>query len=61
MKTIFIAFILFGMLCPNSLLAQAEPDDIALVNDSFQDAFYESLKQKAIENYDKSIDALEIC
>ena len=61
MKKIVLAFIIFGMLCPNSLLAQAEPDDIALVNDKFQDAFYESLKQKAIENYDKSIDALEIC
>lgn len=61
MKKGILAFILFGLLCPNLLLAQAEPDDIALVNDSFQDAFYESLKQKAIENYDKSIEALEIC
>lgn len=61
MKKFVLSIILFGILCPNSLLAQAAPDDIALVNDKFQDAFYESLKQKAIENYDKSIDALEIC
>ena len=61
MKKIVLALLFIGMLCPNSILAQAEPDDIALVNDKFQDAFYESLKQKAIENYDKSIDALDIC
>ncbi len=41
--------------------AQAEPDDIALVSDEFQEAFYESLKQKGIENHDKAISALEKC
>ncbi|MES2544461.1 MAG: tetratricopeptide repeat protein [Bacteroidota bacterium] len=60
-KTIFI-FSLMVLLCnPSLVLAQAEPDDIALANDSFQESFYESLTQKGIENYDKAITALEKC
>uniref|UniRef100_UPI002626FAF7 tetratricopeptide repeat protein n=1 Tax=Flavobacterium sp. TaxID=239 RepID=UPI002626FAF7 len=43
------------------LLAQTEPDDIALVNDEFQESYYESLTQKGIENYDKAIISLEKC
>ncbi len=43
------------------MLAQTEPEDINLDENKFQDFFYESLKQKAIENYDKSIIALENC
>lgn len=62
MKKIIFLFFLFGLLGkPASLLAQAEPDAIALANDAFQDSFYESLKQKGIENYDKAITALEKC
>ena len=38
-----------------------EPEDIALNNDEFQVYFYESLKQKGIENYDKAITALYRC
>jgi len=62
MKKKILLAVLIGMLCvPVSLCAQKEPDDIALNNDAFQDAFYESLKQKGIENYDKAITALEKC
>lgn len=43
------------------LFAQTEPDDIALVDDDFQEAYYESLKQKGIENYDLAIVQLEKC
>ncbi|NGY36650.1 tetratricopeptide repeat protein [Flavobacterium sp. XN-5] len=55
--------ILFLVLLSNSalLLAQTEPQDIKLNTDKFQDYFYESLKQKGIENYDKAIIALEQC
>ena len=38
-----------------------EPEDIAAVTDEFQDHFYESLKQKGIENYDLAITSLEKC
>ena len=41
--------------------AQTNPEDIALEADSFQEAYYEALKQKAIENYDKAIISLEKC
>lgn len=61
-KNYLLSFLFFGMLSfPAQVLAQAEPDDIALAEDAFQDNFYESLKQKGIENYDKAITALEKC
>ena len=60
MKKIALTFC-FGILISTSLLAQTEPDAIALQDDEFQIAFYESLLQKGIENYDKAIVALEKC
>ena len=58
-----ILIILFFALLSNSVsvFAQTEPEDIALAPDEYQDAFYESLKQKGIENYDKAIASLEKC
>lgn len=58
-----ILIILFFALFSNSasVSAQTEPEDIALAPDDYQDAFYESLKQKGIENYDKAIASLEKC
>ncbi|HEX8563921.1 MAG TPA: tetratricopeptide repeat protein [Flavobacterium sp.] len=59
-----IAFsILFLLLSLGNISAftQQEPDDIALESDAFQEAFYESLKQKGIDNNDKAITALEKC
>lgn len=50
-----------GILFPNFVLAQTEPDAIGLADDEFQNAFYEALLQKGIENYDKAITALEKC
>lgn len=44
-----------------SVFAQTEPEDIAMAKDEYQDSFYESLKQKGIENYDKAIVSLEKC
>lgn len=48
-------------LIPNILLAQTEPEEVATVSDEFENYYYESLKQKGIENYDKAIEALEKC
>jgi tetratricopeptide (TPR) repeat protein len=55
--------ILFLVLLSNSalLLAQTEPEDIKLEVNNFQDYFFEALKQKGIENYDKAIISLEQC
>lgn len=62
MKKNALVFIFFWMFSiPASLMAQTEPEDIALANDAFQDSFYEALLQKGIENHDKAILALEKC
>jgi tetratricopeptide (TPR) repeat protein len=62
MKNFKVYSLLFGILfVPTLLLAQTEPEDLAAVDDKFQNFFYESLKQKGIENYDKAIEALQRC
>ena len=61
MKKITIyCLLLFGIiLVPNIVLAQNEPNDVVTIDDGFEDFFYEAIKQKSIENYDKAIQALE--
>ena len=63
MKKIVLYSFFFGMfLVPIALLAQGEPKDtLALAENKFETSFYESLKQKGIENYDKAIESLEKC
>ncbi len=61
MKKIISFFSLTLLLCNTAFLFAQEPEDIAVKPDEFQDSFYESLKQKGIENYDKAIEALEKC
>ena len=58
-----VLVILFLAFFSNSIqvLAQTEPEDIAMVTDEYLDSFYESIKQKGIENYDKAILSLEKC
>lgn len=36
-------------------------DDLGNVDDAFQESFFEALKQKGIENYDRAIKALDVC
>ena len=43
------------------VFAQDNPEDIALQNDAIENNFYEALKQRAIENYDKAVLAIEQC
>lgn len=62
MKKTVSFFLFLVLLCnPAVLLAQTEPEEIKPETDKFEDYFYESLKQKGIENYDKAITALEEC
>ena len=49
----FLAFLLFSF--GNHLFAQENPDAIALVDDQLENNFYEAMKQRGIENYDKAI------
>lgn len=62
MKKIILIVLLSVLQCNTaSIWAQNAPDDVALEKDDFQDSFFESLKQKGIENYDKAIIELEKC
>ena len=62
MKKTFFSLFLALLLCNTSaLLAQTEPEDVALDKDEFIESYYESLIQKGIENYDKAIESLEKC
>lgn len=62
MKKIGLLLILMGLFyAPSVALAQTEPEDVALESDEFQNYFYESLKQKGMENYDKAVESLEKC
>jgi tetratricopeptide (TPR) repeat protein len=61
-KILFYGLLLSGtLICPAVLHAQVEPDSLSLARDEFQEDFYESLKQKGIENYDKAIQSLQKC
>lgn len=55
----FLAFLLFSF--GNYLFAQENPDAIALVDDQLENNFYEAVKQRGIENYDKAIVAIQKC
>jgi len=59
MKKLILGFWLITSVF--SAIAQQEPDSIALAKNDFQLTYYESLKQKGIENYDRAITALEKC
>ena len=64
---IYILFFVFGMLIvPQVNYAQVDfnkkpDDDLGDFEDEFQELFYEALKQKGIENYDRSVEALLKC
>ena len=60
-KIVLYRFLLGILFIPNIFLAQTEPEDVASVNNEFENNFYESLKQKGIENYDKAIQSLDKC
>lgn len=59
LNILFIISVL--LISTNTLFAQTNPEDIALETNAFQEAYYEALKQKGIENYDKAIIQLEKC
>lgn len=56
---VLFAFLLFSF--GNFSHAQENPEDIALVDNQTEDNFYEALKQRGIENYDKAIVAIQKC
>ena len=56
---VLFTFLLFSF--GNHLFAQENPDAIALVDDQLENNFYEAVKQRGIENYDKAIVAIQKC
>ncbi|PTM07962.1 MAG: hypothetical protein DA407_09305, partial [Bacteroidetes bacterium] len=61
-KVIFLG----AMLAPQLLMAQVDfnktpDDDLGNIEDKYQEFFFEALKQKGIENYDRAIKALLKC
>lgn len=66
-KKIYILCLLFGLyLIPQHTYAQVDfnkrpTDDLGNVEDRFQELFFEALKQKGIENYQRAVDALQQC
>lgn len=60
MKLIQLIFItLFSLLTTQA--QEVRNDDLGDVSDELQSTFFEAIKQKGIENYDKAIDLLETC
>ena len=59
MKIVFVGLFLIATIW--QIAAQSNPSDIAVASDDFENSFYEAVKQKGIENYDKAIEALEKC
>ncbi|MFK7834379.1 MAG: tetratricopeptide repeat protein [Winogradskyella sp.] len=66
-KQLYIIIVLIGIiLMPQATYAQVDfnkrpDDDLGNVEDEFQEHFFEALKQKGIENYDRAVDALQKC
>ncbi len=58
-KIVFFVILLLVGLFPISILAQKELSETDKLN--FETAFFEALKQKAIGNFDKAIEALDAC
>jgi tetratricopeptide (TPR) repeat protein len=64
---LYILILLLGLIViPQASYAQDDfnkspEDDLGDVEDEFQEYFFEALKQKGIENYDRAVDALQKC
>lgn len=65
-SALVIIFLLGLIFNPSDIYAQIDfnkkpDDDLGNVEDKFQELFFEALKQKGIENYQRAIDALLKC
>lgn len=63
-KILFLVIFMFSPLAKaqeDNVLQDINVDDLGNVTDEFQELFFEALKHKAIENYDRAIQALDKC
>ena len=63
MKSIGQILLCFLLICGSALASYAQDediltDDLGNVSDAFQERFFEGLKQKGIQNYEKALEAL---
>ncbi len=60
---IIYVLLFLGFLIPKNTLSQQVEinDDLGDVTDEFQEYFFEALKQRGIENYEKALEALKKC
>lgn len=56
-----LGLILMVFLCVSSSIAQTPDEGLGEVSDEFQDCFFEAIKLRGIENYEKSISTLLHC
>ena len=61
MKKHIYLLLIFVLFCNCIVFAQTEPEDIVSKADEFENSFFESIKQKGMENFDKAIASLEKC
>lgn len=62
MKKHFFTISIVLLLSNNPVIwSQVNPEDVALDKNEFEEAYYESIIQKSIENYDKAIVELQKC
>jgi len=59
-------YIFIFLIFPRLTIAQVDfnktpDDDLGIVEDQFQETFFEALKQRGVENYDKAVEALLKC
>ncbi|WP_339887227.1 tetratricopeptide repeat protein [uncultured Flavobacterium sp.] len=59
--TFLMLFITFGYNQVSFAQETPNPEEIAAVDDAFENNFYDALTQKAIENYDRAIISLQKC
>ena len=60
-KAILFLFLLVTFGNQQVVYGQTNPDEITLVENEIENNFYESLKQRGIENFDKAIVAIQKC
>ena len=66
-KALYISLLVLGiLLIPQPTYGQVDfnkrpDDDLGNVKDEFQEHFFEALKQKGIENYERAVEALHKC
>jgi len=56
-----LGLVLMVFLCVSGSYAQTPDEGLGEVSDEFQDCFFEALKQRGIENYEKAISTLLHC